>query len=238
MNMFNLISRFWREAEGEKFAPSEAALYFYLLYRANTQKWQMPIRCPTSTICAFLGTTKQNVMKAREGLSHRGLVKYTSGSGNGNPPLYILTDVSDQLSGGLSPQLSVQLSPYNKEKDKDNFTNNTCAESVLSLNELEKMFMDDLEWQRAVLDLLLTKNITGATIDKVNLWVSQFFHYLRASGQTERQTNDCKNHFVNWLTKQLNKKDISNDKHQSKHNDRLRALEVMATSAEAYHQPF
>ena len=115
MNMFNLVSRFWRAAEEEAFTPSEAALYFYLLHKANTQKWQMPIRCPTSTVCAFLSTTKQNVMKAREGLRQRGFIEYHPGSGTHDSPLYTLTEnpseLSDRLSNELSGQLSNQLPP-------------------------------------------------------------------------------------------------------------------------------
>ena len=36
MNMFNLVARFWRMAEDSGSTTSEAALYFYLLNRANT----------------------------------------------------------------------------------------------------------------------------------------------------------------------------------------------------------
>ena len=122
MNMFNLVSRFWRAAEEEAFTPSEADLYFYLLHKANTQKWQMPIRCPTSTVCAFLSTTKQNVMKAREGLRQRGFIEYHPGSGTHDSPLYTLTENPSELSDRLSNQLSGQLSnqlPLYKNKDKE-----------------------------------------------------------------------------------------------------------------------
>ena len=40
MNMFNLVARFWRMAEDSGATTSEAALYFYLLNRANTQMWR------------------------------------------------------------------------------------------------------------------------------------------------------------------------------------------------------
>lgn len=240
MNMFNFVSRFWRAAEEEAFTPSEAALYFYLLHKANTQKWQMPIRCPTSTVCAFLSTTKQNVMKAREGLRQRGFIEYHPGSGTHDSPLYTLTEnpseLSDRLSNELSGQLSNQL-PLYKNKDKDRSTTTARMESILSLEELEKMFQEDEQWQQSVLALLLAKNIKGATHEILRTQISQFFLYLKASGQTEGETKDCKNYFVNWLSKQqlTNPRDgiIKPD-----NQDRRRASEVSPAPTEAYYQSF
>lgn len=240
MNMFNLVSRFWRAAEEEAFTPSEAALYFYLLHKANTQKWQMPIRCPTSTVCAFLSTTKQNVMKAREGLRQRGFIEYHPGSGTHDSPLYTLTEnpseLSDRLSNELSGQVSNQLPPY-KNKDKDRSTTTARKESILSLEELEKMFLEDEQWQQSVLALLLARNINGATIEILRTQISQFFLYLRASGQTEGETKDCKNYFVNWLSKQP----ITNPRDgniKPDNQDRRRASEVSPAPTEAYYQSF
>lgn len=240
MNMFNLVSRFWRAVEEEAFTPSEAALYFYLLHKANTQKWQMPIRCPTSTVCAFLSTTKQNVMKAREGLRQRGFIEYHPGSGTHDSPLYTLTEnpseLSDRLSNELSGQLSNQLPPY-KNKDKDRSTTTARKESILSLEELEKMFLEDEQWQQSVLALLLARNINGATIEILRTQISQFFLYLRASGQTEGETKDCKNYFVNWLSKQP----ITNPRDgniKPDNQDRRRASEVSPAPTEAYYQSF
>lgn len=240
MNIFNLVLRFWQSAQEEAFTPSEAALYFYLLHKANTQKWQMPIRCPTSTVCAFLSTTKQNVMKAREGLRQRGFIEYHPGSGTHDSPLYTLTEnpseLSDRLSNELSGQLSNQL-PLYKNKDKDRFTTTARMESILSLEELEKMFQEDEQWQQSVLALLLARNIEGATHEILRTQISQFFLYLKASGQTEGETKDCKNYFVNWLSKQqlTNPRDgiIKPD-----NQDRRRASEVSPAPTEAYYQSF
>ena len=240
MNIFNLVLRFWQSAQEEAFTPSEAALYFYLLHKANTQKWQMPIRCPTSTVCAFLSTTKQNVMKAREGLRQRGFIEYHPGSGTHDSPLYTLTEnpseLSDRLSNELSGQLSNQLPPY-KNKDKDRSTTTARKESILSLEELEKMFLEDEQWQQSVLALLLARNINGATIEILRTQISQFFLYLRASGQTEGETKDCKNYFVNWLSKQP----ITNPRDgniKPDNQDRRRASEVSPAPTEAYYQSF
>lgn len=107
--MFNLVERFWRMAEDSGSTTSEAALYFYLLNRANTQMWRMPIRCPTAIVCVYLNTSKQNVMKAREGLRRKGLITFTPGSGINDNPLYTLTESNEQLSGQMSGELSDKL---------------------------------------------------------------------------------------------------------------------------------
>lgn len=236
MNMFNLVWCFWQAGQEEAFTTSEAALYFYLLHRANTKKWQMPIRCPTNNICDILSTTKQNVMKAREGLRRRGLIDYHPGTGTHDSPVYSLIAPPTELSGRLSPQLSGQLSLY-KNKDKDRSTNTARTESVLSLDELERMFLEDEQWQQSVLALLLARNIEGATQEILRTQISQFFLYLRASGQTEGETKDCKNYFVNWLSKQpfTNPRDgiIKPD-----NQDRRRASEVSTAPTEAYYQSF
>ena len=248
MNMFNLVSGFWRMAEEERPTPSEAALYFFLLHRANTQKWRMPIRCPTSTICAFLSTSKQNVMKAREGLSARGLITFTPGSGTNEAPLYTLTEINDQLSGRLSGQLSGQLSGrlsgqlshYNiedKDKEKDNYTITACKKSVLGLEELKKVFLEDEQWQDAVLSFLLARNIKGADKEILRDHISQFFLYLRTTGVAEKDTNDCKTHFVNWLQKQLLIK-TSDKNYDSNKQDRRKTGDVGSVATPSYYEPF
>lgn len=236
MDMFNFVLRFWRAAEEEAFTPSEAALYFYLLHRANTQKWQMPIRCPTTTVCAFLSTSKQNVMKARKGLRQRGFIEYHSGSGTNDVPQYTLIETPSELSGQLSDELSAQL-PLYKNKDKDRTTTTARTDSILNLDELERMFLEDEQWQQSVLTLLLAKNIKGATIEFLRTQISQFFLYLKASGQTERETKDCKSYFVNWLGKQSinNHRDGIN---KPDNQDRRRACEVSPAPTEAYYQSF
>lgn len=110
MNIFNLVVRSWRTAEESGSTTSEAALYFYLLNRANTQMWRMPIRCPTAIVSVYLNTSKQNVMKAREGLRRKGLITFTPGTGINDNPFYTLTECNEQLSGQMSGELPDQLS--------------------------------------------------------------------------------------------------------------------------------
>ena len=251
MNMFSLVARFWRMAEDSGATTSEAALYFYLLNRANTQMWRMPIRCSTAIVCVYLNTSKQNVMKAREGLRRKGLITFTPGSGINDNPLYTLTESNGQLSGQMSGelsdklpsqfsgQLSESLSPLkDKEKDKGNSITNAREKKVLGLDDLERMFLADQDWLESVFRLLLSKGMTDASIEMVKEKVSMFFQYLRATGQSEREKNDCKNHFVNWLVKQPLNNKFSNANNKQGHHDKRRAVEATPAKSSDYEGSF
>ena len=131
MNLYELTNRFWQEGEYEPYSSTEVALYFFLLYRANARRWQMPIRCPTEMICNRLKTS--NLVKARECLKQRGFISFVPGKGKEVAPTYTIMErispLSVEMSVKLSEQLSVPLSvelsePYNI-KDKDNNKDNS-----------------------------------------------------------------------------------------------------------------
>lgn len=87
VNIYGLISSFWRENEYEPFSTAEIALYFFLIDRANTRRWQMPFKCPTSVISTEIQVTRQTVVNAREALSERNLITYSKGTGKGSHPM-------------------------------------------------------------------------------------------------------------------------------------------------------
>ena len=89
--IYDYINRFWAEAERSPFNPTEVALYHYLLYEANRLRWEMPFACHTAILCVRLSTTKQNISKARQRLSERGLIEFQAGTGIRTPALYSLT---------------------------------------------------------------------------------------------------------------------------------------------------
>ena len=157
MNLYELSNRFWQENEYEPFSTSDIALYFYLLHRANYRRWQMPVRCPTAMICFHLKTSRQNIVKARESLRQRGFITFTPGKGKDMPSLYtitlsaLLTDeltgqlsepMTDELTHGLSDKTSVY---KDKEIDKNFYSNK--ADEKIGLDEMERRFLNDTEWQ-------------------------------------------------------------------------------------------
>ncbi len=223
LNMFSLISAFWRMAEMEKFSPSETALYFFLLQKANQQKWQMPVRCSTESIRVYIESSKQNIVKARDGLKRRGLIDFLPGKGKGAYPVYVLkppesNPLYSEMPKEMSIPLSVGLSPYKKEdKDKDSITIN-ASESSLNLEHMENQLLTEKQWQENLISLI---SGTGETthIDNAELTnqIRKFFLYLKTSGIEKRDERECRQHFVNWLSKTFtdkrrNNKDVTNDK--------------------------
>lgn len=126
VNIYEIMQRFWRENEYEPFSTAEIALYFFLIDRANSRRWQMPFKCPTSVISNAIQVTRQTVVNARESLRIRNLITYTKGTGKGTHPMYslVLTDgltecLTDDLTGtlqdGSTVGLTDSLTPYNIE---------------------------------------------------------------------------------------------------------------------------
>jgi len=117
VNIYSLISSFWRENTYEPFSTAEIALYFFLIDRANSRQWEMPFMCPTSVISNAIQVTRQTVVNARESLRTRNLITYSKGTGKGSHPMYslVLTDaltecLPDGLSDTLQDSLTVGLS--------------------------------------------------------------------------------------------------------------------------------
>ena len=96
MSIYDYMNHFWFENENDPCSLSEGVLYFYLLYEANRQHWVKPFKVSTQMLVARLNTSKQNVMKAREGLKKRGLIDYSKGEGKGKPALYTLIFSDEQ----------------------------------------------------------------------------------------------------------------------------------------------
>lgn len=253
MNIYELINLFWRAAELRTFSPSESAMYFFLLHRANLQHWQMPVVCPTKTMCMMLGMTKQNVMKVRLSLASRGMIAVVGGGGRSSPPAYTLLlptgneqqmrQPNGQLMGQL--QLSDELSLYKDIKNKDNYNNNNNArDKMKSVEELKTMLSCDTAWQQSVIDALACDGIR--ITDDITPQLKRFFLYLEARGIKKREEEDCKAYFFNWLNQQgtrgnnVNTNDNETRKRQP-HTDTMlqrRGLAVGTATAESYEGKF
>ena len=108
MGIYDYMNHFWFENENDPCSLSEGVLYFYLLYEANRQHWASPFKVSTQMLAARLNTSKQNVMKARDGLRKRGLIDFSKGEGKGKPALYTLR-LSEEQSQSLSQLMTQQL---------------------------------------------------------------------------------------------------------------------------------
>lgn len=216
VNIYGLISSFWRENEYEPFSTAEIALYFFLIDRANTRRWQMPFKCPTSVISTAIQVTRQTVVNARESLRERNIITYSKGTGKGSHPMYslVLTDgltecLPDELTGtwqdGSTVGLTENLTPFNIEdrnnKDKNYSSNNMGDAKILSLEELEALLVNDEPWLNEIISLLSPS--CQIELPELKSYLGNFFRYLRCQGTKGREEGDCRRYFVNWIKKQL-----------------------------------
>ena len=198
VNLYLLMQRFWRENEYEPFSTAAIAMYFFLIDRANSRRWQMPFKCPTSVISTAIKVTRQTIVNARESLSARKFITYTKGSGKGSHPMYslVLTDgltecLSDELTETLQDDsmvsLSDSLTPYNIEdrniKDKIYSSNKTGDVKILSLEELEALLVNDEPWLNEIISLLSPS--CQIELPELKSYLCNFFRYLRCQGTKE-----------------------------------------------------
>lgn len=256
VNIYEIMQRFWRENEYEPFSTAEIALYFFLINRANSRRWQMPFKCPTSAISTAIQVTRQTVVNTRESLSARKFITYTKGTGKGSYPMYslILTDgltecLSDELTETLQDVstvgLSDSLTPYNIEnrnsKDKIYSSNIFGDVKILSLEELEALLVNDEPWLNEIISLLSPS--CQIELPELKSYLCNFFRYLRCQGTKEREEDDCRRYFVNWIKKQpinKNKTPLKPTIHATNQsaNDARRPAGVSAQSASDYEGAF
>ncbi len=249
-NLFELMTTFWKVSEVCAFTSTEAALYFFLLHKANQQMWRMPITCSTETIRAYLSTTKQSISKARKKLRLRGLIDFTSGTGNGNYASYTLKPpnnelsvllslpLSDELSDELPIELPVELS-LNKDiryNTKDNSSKDQ-NERDFSLEDLADRMLGDDDWQQSALDILTSMGSKGIDKHVLREYINQFFLYLHGAGYTKREDADCRKHFINWLCKKVKRNNSNSNEH--KNNDsQCQSSHGENTKQSSYYDPF
>ena len=256
VNIYEIMQRFWRENEYEPFSTAEIALYFFLIYRANSRRWQMPFKCPTSVISTAIQVTRQTVVNARESLRVRNLITYSKGTGKGSHPMYslVLTDgltecLSDELTETLQDVSTVglteNLTPYNIEdrniKDKNYSSNKTGDVRILSLEELEVLLVNDESWLNEIISLLSPS--CQIELPELKSHLGNFFRYLRCQGTKGREEDDCRRYFVNWIKKQpinKNKNTLKPTTHATNQsaNDARRPAGVSAKSATDYEGAF
>ena len=239
MNIYELLNRFWLENEYDPCSATEIALYFFLLNKANTRRWKMPFRCSTELIRMQLSTTRQNVLKAREGLHKKGFISFTTGTSKGNYAQYSIIDcttqftvqttdeltdkVTDAITGELTEPLPGRLPPHNI-KDKEIYKSHN-----ISMEKLESMLLEEREWHSSI----LTRLSTAIKPDKLTDYLKTFFAYQKKKGVKSRAVEDVKIHFQNWLSKKLeNDKGYGNN--EQKESDPRRGTEIQAASAEDY----
>lgn len=258
MSIFDYMNHFWDANENDPCSLSENSLFFYLLYEANRQHWVMPFKCNTQLLLARLNTSKQNIMKAREGLRKRGLINFSKGEGKGRPALYtfnfdvkVCKDVpsqslppqlSEMLTPGLTQQLTTELTqtlPPSKIEEKDinieevkeeNPSSLSKSKKALSLSELKELLLNDHPWQQ---DLIVRLAKNGITLDEEALkkLISDFFLAQEQKGCKGKEEADCRTYVYNWICYQYRN---NNHGKISKYNGKTGSAEISANKPEDY----
>ena len=191
MSIFDLMNYFWLRNENEPCSLSEIALHNYLLFEANRQHWVMPFKVCTQMIQARLNTSKQNVMKARDGLARKGIINFTKGDGKGKPALYTLLlgfpsgkpdtqllpqtlsqplpqtltqSLTDELTQTLPPsKIKEEKTQYFADKKATRSPSQSFSKVVLSLPDLQEKLLKDEQWLLDLKQRLATANMGHRT---------------------------------------------------------------------------
>ena len=237
MNIYELLNRFWVENEYDTFSKSDICLYFFLLDKANQARWQMPFKYKTELISAQLGISRNNILKARDRLSERGLITYQKGTGNNIPASYCIIDRisnatvdvthNDTVNGAET--VTDNVTHYNiKDKDVDK-DNSFYKEGYMSLEKLESSLLSDREWQSQI-QARISQPVTQAELMD---YLNTFFAFQNKKGIRARAIEEVKNHFQNWLNQKLKTKN-ENGNNRPEECDPRRGTEIKATSPEDY----
>lgn len=247
MSIYDYMNHFWFENENDPCSLSEGVLYFYLLYEANRQHWASPFKVSTQMLAARLNTSKQNVMKARDGLRKRGLIDFSKGEGKGKPALYTLNLSDEQLlqlpqpmtqplTGSLACKLPQSLPHSNikeennqKEGKEEKHSPSSNSKVVLSLSELRGKLLNDDSWLRELSDRL-AKNKIILNGEELKDKIRGFFSEQELKGCKGKEEADCRDHVFNWI----NYKYKNNYGNESKCNGQISTIKIEANRPEDY----
>jgi hypothetical protein len=110
MNLFDLLTNFWRVDEQQNFSRNETRLYFYLIHLANRSYWAEWIEFADKRMVANANISIQVLKSSRERLKEADLLDYVVGGGYRVKTKYRI----------LAPRSDLKLPPYNiKTKDKN-----------------------------------------------------------------------------------------------------------------------
>lgn len=268
VNFYDINRAFWKENAYEPFPASATAMFFFLLNLANGRYWKMPVQCATTTLMYALKLSKQTVLDSRSLLRTRGLIRFSKGTGKGNPPLYIVeTDPSrwkersadnthitlkstDRLTEsktlgqteGKTDNQTVGPTLFNIEdkkiKKSDTSINKKGDGKILKIDELEEIFLSDADWLETLVKSF--SEMTQVDMKGMKEYVRDFFLSLRGRGMNEREEKECRTHCFNWIRQKITnqKKQKTNDDNRQNQIDRRRGAGITAVSPREYEGAF
>jgi DNA-binding MarR family transcriptional regulator len=152
VNYIELINQFWALNQEYSFTPNEKAVYFALLNKANSLAWKNPFNQSNGYLALDSGMSEPAMIKARNTLRQKGLIKFKSGDGRRNNTEYeILTkgettfNLSDTLSDTLSDENGLH---NNKLKTKTKLNKNNLPPNPRNGGECECSFSDEFSFEK------------------------------------------------------------------------------------------
>jgi hypothetical protein len=111
VNLFDLLSNFWRLDEQKNFSGNETRLYFFLIHLANRSFWQEWIEYADKRMVANANISLQVLKSAGERLKEAELLDFITGGGFRVKTKYQI----------LIPKSTLKLppTPYSNTKDKN-----------------------------------------------------------------------------------------------------------------------
>ena len=137
MKYIDLLNRFWEANRADRFTTAERELYYYLLNECNHNYWRMPVSCSTSVVYAVIGMNRTTLVRAREGLRCRGLIRFEEGVQNSRAPTYTILDTTSDTSnatasttaGDTARATARATSLYNTKEQYEYISTYRCAAS-------------------------------------------------------------------------------------------------------------
>lgn len=268
MKYLDLINHFWEENRSNRFSSSECVLYFYLLNEANRKYWQMPFSCSTAIIVAETGLTKSTLTRAREGLRGRGLISFKEGVQNSRAPTYSINEIASTtfVTGNetacVANKETDRGNHQNTERKSDSNTSNETASrtndaplikdkkedkekikrnatyATIPISDLETKMKEDIKWQEHICSSLSPLGYAVPKDSNLTPYIKLFFNFLRAKNISEKEEDDCRQHFFNKLKKEYLSRNNYYGNNKPERNDRRGNLEVTTDSKENYEAAF
>ncbi len=242
MGYIDVINHFWEEFRKDPLPSSAVALFFYLTNECNRERWHMPVRCYSVVIRQSLSISEATLTRSRDELSERGFIKFSQGRRNVEAPKYVIVGIdnscelsnetTDETTHDTKRATTGETTNKKKKEDKDI---DKSKKSFFSLTVLESRMLDDTKWLSTTTNALKEQGFSIIKDNEIKEMIKQFFVYLGKKGYEEREEEDCRNHFINWIKIKLKK---NKDFEYGKQNDKRRGTEVSATSPEEYEGAF
>ena len=75
---------------------------------------------------------------------------------------------------------------------------------MFQIDELMKVMQADLEWQNNII-MFFSEEKKSLTPELLSALISKFIRYLKVTSVKEKDIQDAKTHFVQWLKKNMSK---------------------------------